>query len=176
MEAILRSEGVKDADELLGKYREYVWRLAYRFLRNADDAADVTQDVLIRLHTHLGKLEPDTRLSAWLTRVTANTALNFSRGRLRRQRYHEKARSAGQPLLQAVGVSEPGVQTSGLARALAKALGELPRGQRAVVTLRLLEERTFREIAETFGVREGTVKVQFARGLHRLREALAEWK
>jgi len=55
-----------------------------------------------------------------------------------------------------------------------RALAALPRGQRAAVTLRLLEEKTFREIAETFGVTEGTIKVQFARGLRRLRREMEQ--
>jgi RNA polymerase sigma-70 factor (ECF subfamily) len=168
-DAILRREGVGHRDELLQKYQGFVWKIAYRFLRDAEDALDVTQDVLLRLHTHLESLEPETRLGAWLTRVTTNAALNFARSRNTRRRHHEKA-AAEAP--RAVAAEESG----GFAAAVASALETLPRGQRAVVTLRLLEERTFREMAEIFGVAEGTVKVQFARGLRRLREELAGWK
>jgi len=168
-DAILHREGVGDRDELLEKYQGLVWKIAYRFLRDTEDALDVTQEVLLRLHTHLESLEPETRLGAWLTRVTTNTALNFARSRGTRRRYQEKA-AVERP--RAVAAEESG----GFTAALAAALETLPRGQRAVVTLRLLEERTFREMAEIFCVSEGTVKVQFARGLRRLREDLAGWE
>ena len=56
-DAILHREGVGDRDELLEKYQGFVWKIAYRFLRNTEDALDVTQEVLLRLHTHLERLE-----------------------------------------------------------------------------------------------------------------------
>ncbi len=168
-EAILQSEGVTGVDGLVEKYRDLVWGIAYRTLRDRDDALDVTQDVLIRLHRNLSRLAPDTRLAAWLTRVTTNAALNHVRDRKTRQRRQQEA-AAERP----VSVAGPG--TGGLAGAIAAGIEQLPRQQRAVVTLRLLDGRKFRDIASVFGVSEGTVKVQFARAMRRLREQLADWR
>jgi RNA polymerase sigma-70 factor (ECF subfamily) len=167
MDALLRREEVDCLDSLLEKYRGHVWRLAYRFVQDADEAQDVTQDVLLTLCREAARLEPETRLAAWLTRVTSNAALNAGRGRATRRRYHQAA--AAEPRRRGLD-PEAGLVGMKLRRALAA----LPRGQRAAVTLRLLEEKTFREIAETFGVTEGTVKVQFARGLRRLRLEMEE--
>lgn len=167
--AVLEEEGVGSLEQLIEKHRHRVWRIAYRFLGNEEDALDVTQDVLLRLCRHFSRLRPGTRVQAWLYRVTANAALNASRNRVTRER---RLRDAAAPL-QAVSAS-PG--TPGLAGDIARAIRILPGGQRGVVVLRLLDGRTFREIAEIFGVTEGTVKVQFARGLRRLRENLKEWR
>jgi len=165
MEALLAREEVDCLDSLLEKYRGHVWRLAFRFVQDADEAQDVTQDVLLILSRQAARLRPETRLAAWLTRVTSNAALNAGRRRRTRRRYHLAA--AEEPQRRSSNPEE-GLVGMGLRRALAA----LPRGQRAAVTLRLLEEKTFREIAETFGVTEGTIKVQFARGLRRLRREL----
>ncbi len=167
MEALLRREEVDCLDSLLEKYRGHVWRLAFRLVQDADEAQDVTQDVLLTLYQQAARLRPETRLAAWLTRVTSNAALNAKRRRTTRRRYHLAA--AAEPRRRGSN-PDAGLVGTGLRRALAA----LPRGQRAAVILRLLEEKTFREIAETFGVTEGTVKVQFARGLSRLRREMAE--
>jgi RNA polymerase sigma-70 factor (ECF subfamily) len=167
LSSLLQREGVATPDALLAKYRAFVWRLAYRFLQDAEEARDVTQEVLWRLHRHAGRLAADTRLPAWLTRVTANAALNAGRQRAARRR-HQEAAAREAPAAAAPGPA--GV----VGRGLRQAVASLPRGQRAVVVLRLLEERTFREIADTLGVAEGTVKVQFARALRRLREEMGE--
>ncbi len=167
MDDLLRREQVDCLDSLLEKYRGQVWRLAFRFVQDADEAQDVTQDVLLTLYRQAERLRPGTLLSAWLTRVTSNTALNAGRRRTTRRRYHLAA--AAEPRLRSA-TPEAGLVGAGLRQAL----NALPRGQRAAVTLRLLEEKTFREIAETFGITEGTVKVQFARGLRRLRREMDE--
>ncbi len=166
--AILAREGVDSLEGLLEKHRQGIWQTAYRFLQDADDALDVTQEVLLKLHQSLSRLRPDTRLAAWLTRVTANASLNFAR-QDRTRRRHQQAAAGLSPL------TVPPAAAGGLGRALAGAIQTLPRGQRAVVTLRLLEGRTFPEIAEAFGVAESTAKVQFARGVRRLREDLKDW-
>ena len=168
-DAILQSEGVAGVDGLLAKYRDLVWGIAYRMLRDRDDALDVSQDVLIRLHSNLSRLAPDTRLAAWLTRVTTNAALNHARDQKTRRRRQQEA-AAERP----VSVASP--DTGGLSRAIAAGIEQLPRQQRAVVTLRLLEGHKFRDIASAFEVSEGTVKVQFARAMRRLREQLADWR
>jgi RNA polymerase sigma-70 factor (ECF subfamily) len=166
--AILAREGVESTAMLLEKHRGRIWRTAFRFLRNPEDALDVTQEVLLKLHQNLASLGADISLAAWLTRVTANASLNFTRQERTRRRYHLAV--AGQSPVQV----EAG-PVVGLGPALAGAIAALPRGQRAVVTLRLLEERTFREIAQAFDVSESTVKIQFARALRRLRSELQEW-
>lgn len=160
---------MSDHDQVLRAQRPFVWRVAYHFLRNRDDAQDITQDVLLALHENLPSLPPGTNLSAWLYRVTANRAVNFDRDRARREHRHDEA-ARSRPT--SVGPSLPG----GLAGALAEAIRELPPQQRGVVTLRLIEDRPFTEIAEVFGVTQGTVKVQFARGMKRLRERLSGWR
>jgi RNA polymerase sigma-70 factor (ECF subfamily) len=158
-----------DHDQVLRAQRPFVWRVAYHFLRNKDDAQDVTQDVLLALHERLPSLPPDTNLNAWLYRVTANRAVNFDRDRARRDHRHEEAAR-----LRPAAADPP--PPGGLAGALAEAIRQLPPQQRGVVTLRLMEDRPFAEIAEAFGVTQGTVKVQFARGMKRLRDRLSAWR
>lgn len=149
--------------------RAFVWRVAYRFLRSREDAQDVAQEVLLALHQRAPAIPAGGTLKSWLYRVTANAALNLSR---RRRRQERVARTVAEETPRTHEMT----QLTGLAGAIDTGIRALPPQQRAVVTLRLLEECTFREIAESFGVSQGTVKVQFARGMRKLRENLAEWR
>jgi len=157
------------ADAQLREQGGFVWRVAYHFLRDTQDASDVTQDVLLRLHLLPRDPAPREGLSAWLYRVTANAALNFRREGARRARRHDQAAALGPKSVEAN-------ETAGLARDIAREIQALPKQQRAIVTLKLTEDLTFREIAAIFDVAEGTVKVQFSRGMKRLRERLAGWR
>ncbi len=156
-------------DDVLRGRQPFIWRVAWRFLRNREDALDVTQEVLMRLHRALPSLPSGTNLDAWLYRVTANLSANVIRDGARRRGRHEEA-----ALLRPVTVDPEG--SPGLGEAVARAIRELPAQQRGVVTLRLIEQRTFAEIAGIFGVTEGTVKVQFTRAMKRLRDRLGDWK
>jgi len=156
------------ADAQLEQHGGFVWRVAYHFLRDEQDASDVAQEVLLRLHREPDAPAPEG-LAAWLYRVTANVALNFRRDRARLRRRHDEAAALAPRIVEAA-------ETAGLADDIARAIRALPKQQRAVVTLKLMEELTFREIAGIFGVAEGTVKVQFSRGMRRLRDRLAEWR
>ena len=156
-------------DDVLRQRQHFIWRVAYRFLRNRDDALDVTQEVLLRLHRALPSLPSGVNLEAWLYRVTANLSVNTARDSARRRGRHEEAAR-----LKPVSVDPPA--DSAFGEAVGAAIRGLPAQQRGVVALRLVEQRTFREIAEIFGVTEGTVKVQFTRGMKRLRERLEEWR
>lgn len=145
-----------------------IWRVAYRFLRNIEDARDVTQEVLLKLHRHLPFTTGQVNVEAWLYRVTANAALNAQRTAARRARLEEAV----------AGCAESAARDEHpeLAEAIEAEIRSLPRQQRAVVTLRIVEGLTFPEIARSFGVSEGTVKVHFARGLKKLRASLADWR
>ncbi|MGH9870436.1 MAG: RNA polymerase sigma factor [Candidatus Polarisedimenticolia bacterium] len=158
-----------DPEQVVRDSQPFVRRVAYHFLRNRDDAADVAQDVLMRLHQQLPSLPSGTNLNAWLYRVTANLSINFRRDSARRARRDDESARSRRATVEA---AEP----AGFARALAEAIDGLPPQQRGVVTLRLMEERTFAEIARIFGVTDGTVKVQFARGMRRLKESLHAWR
>src|SRR5262245_43972132 len=68
-----------DAD---ARMRAYVRSVALKYVRDADDAEDVTQDALLLAHRYRNSFRGESRYTTWLYRVTATAALMF----LRRQR------------------------------------------------------------------------------------------
>ena len=71
-------------EQLLDRYEDKIFRLAYRFVRNETEAKEVLQDTFLSIWRKLDTFKGDSQFGSWLYRVAANTALM----RLRAQRRH----------------------------------------------------------------------------------------
>ena len=67
--------------ELIGPSQERVYRLALRITRNTEDAEDVQQETLLKVHRKLGQFEGRARLTTWISRIAINEALMCLRKR-----------------------------------------------------------------------------------------------
>src|SRR5918912_942469 len=76
---------------LAGAVRDQVRRWALVRTGDPDDAEDVAQDVVIRVHRGLARFEGRARFTTWLYRLTANAAVELGRGHGRRARLHAAA-------------------------------------------------------------------------------------
>jgi RNA polymerase sigma-70 factor (ECF subfamily) len=161
-----RSAVVGLTDDFESVYREHkarVFSTAYRFVRNREDAEDVTQDVFIKVHRKMSAFRGDAALSTWVYRITVNTALDFLRRRKRRQ-----AVSLDE-------VSEPAAGPSNLKSLIESMIPSLPEGYRKVFVLHDIEGLKHSEIAEILGITEGASKSQLHRARGALRKMLAPY-
>src|SRR5579862_4888273 len=69
--------------DLADMFGTKIYQLAFRYLRNKEDAEEVTQDVLFRVHRKVSSFRGDAALSSWIYRITFNAAMS----RLRTARY-----------------------------------------------------------------------------------------
>jgi RNA polymerase sigma factor (sigma-70 family) len=156
--------------ECIARYGGLVLALARRFLGNAADAEDVTQEVFVELWKHAGRFDPTCASEpTFVTMITRRRLIDHKRRAGRRL--------ASQPLPEVVpertGPSPFG-EVDGrddVARAR-RALGELRDDQRSVILLSLDDGLTHEQIAERTGLPIGTVKTHIRRGLMRVREVL----
>ena len=75
------------AGDLADAYSARIYQLAFRYLRNKEDAEEVTQDVLFKVYRNIGSFRGDSALSSWIYRITFNAAMS----RLRTARYQHVA-------------------------------------------------------------------------------------
>lgn len=145
-------------EALYHRYRDWVYRLAWRFTGNQADALDVLQETFTYL---LGKF-PGFRLTASMTTflypVVRHVSLNVRRRR--------SGAPADEQLL--TGIADPTTPATPRAE-LATALGALPDEQREVVLMRFLDDMSLSEIAEALSIPSGTVKSRLHRALETLR-------
>jgi len=140
------------------------YRQIFRFVRRRssshEDAEDVTAEVFAAAAALRAFETGATPLLAWLYTVA------------RRRLADQARRRARSPQLTVADASlDYGTE---VARALRLALRRLPESQRRVVVLKLIEGRTYREIAERLGTTQAACKMRLARGLERLRDELEQ--
>lgn len=147
---------------LFEKYREQAYRLAYRFLGKAAEAADATQESFIKAFKSLERFERRSSFSTWLMRIVTNTCLDKLRARsvdstvsLSDEMTNVMPESS-QPMRSTIRPGDA-LEYEELHTALEDALGKLSPEHRAVFVLHTEEELKYREIAEVLGISEGTV-------------------
>ncbi len=159
-------------EEIYRTHEEMVFNLCLRLSGDRERAADLSQEVFLRVYRHLGKFQGRSSLKTWVYRV----ALNHCRSRLARRRPPSRPGEDDEERLARVADSRRGPEEKALAndeaRRVERALAGLPRPFREAVVLRDLEGLAYDEIAEVLGTRLGTVRSRIARGRGMLREAL----
>src|SRR5256885_16206222 len=79
----LQSGDERALSDLADAYGTKIYQLAFRYLRNKEDAEEVTQDVLYKVYRKVGAFRGDSALSSWIYRITFNAAMS----RLRTAKY-----------------------------------------------------------------------------------------
>jgi RNA polymerase sigma-70 factor (ECF subfamily) len=157
-----------DWADVVAKYADVVYTMAYRLTGDDEEARDLAQDVLIRLHRGLARYR-EGNFEGWLYRTTVNAF----RDRLRkRKRLREDALPDEPPGMKTGGVVEETVQLQELHDVVQRALVKLPPEYREAVVLRDLEGRSYDEIAEILDIPAGTVRSRIHRGREALRQLL----
>lgn len=150
-------------------HQEPVFRLAYLFLGDPDDADDVAQETFLRAWNHLKRFDSTRPLRPWLLSIAANLARN-------------RQRSAGRYLAALTRVFRSEPQTTPDAEEftvldsdsaqLWKAVQRLRADDQQIIYLRFFLDLSTGEAAQALDVAEGTIKSRLSRALARLREVI----
>ena len=137
-------------------------------------AEDLVQETLLRV-LRQGRGPGELHFKPWLYTIATNLARDhFRSARVRRGEYWSEAEEHA---LRRVADTAPGPEARVLAAeqgsAVRAALAELGEEYRVVVVLRIYQDLTLPEIAQTLEIPLGTVKSRLSVGIHRLRDALA---
>jgi RNA polymerase sigma-70 factor (ECF subfamily) len=155
--------------ELYQRHYRQVYAVCLGMMRNPTDAEDLTQDVFVHLVRKIGSFRGESRFSTWLHRLTVNQVLMHMRRPMRREETTADYDNV-QPMTPRLKDRAP-VQI--LDRiALQLAVGQLPRGCRAVFVLFAVGGYKHDEIAKLLGCSEGTSKSQLHRARTKLKRIL----
>ncbi|MBI1950692.1 MAG: RNA polymerase sigma factor [Acidobacteria bacterium] len=165
-------------EALVRRYQRRLYRLAYGYLRNHEDALDAVQEALVKIYLARGAYRPSAHPFTWAARILANHCIDVLRHR--RIRPTESLDAAqeekeGQSTLHLVSREEPQQlrqERRELGRALNKAIFSLPRNQREIFMLRHFGEMRLEEIAAARGCALGTVKSSLHRAAAAIRNYL----
>jgi len=173
-------------EELASTYGAKIYQLAFRHLRNKEDAEEITQDVLYKVHRKIRDFRGDAALSSWIYRITFNAAM--SRLRTAKRQREQSDETAFGPAENELASSETRraiadwsdmaderVFRSQLRQRLWGAISSLPAIYRAPVVLRDLQGLSTEEASARLRVKDQTLKSRLHRGRLILRKQLADF-
>ena len=158
-------------EELVRQCHQQIYRWALVHTGDADDAEDVAQEVLVRLHAGLRRYQARSRFTTWLFQITRNTAAEFHRRRKSRERALERHRALELADAESRDQSEapPGGRLARLVRAF---LTDLPLRQREVFDLVDLQDHAPIEVSRMLGMNPVTVRAHLFRARRAIREQI----
>jgi len=168
-------------EELINRYEQPVYNVAYRLLGNQTDACDVVQEVFLKIFRGVGAFREQSSLRTWVYRIAVNEAHNHRRWFSRHCKHEvpiEKEAADHEGFFefaQDPGRSPYELTLNSEARTLIEqALTRVNPIYRTAVVLRDIQNLSYEEIAEILQVSLGTVKSRIVRGREALRRELTE--
>jgi RNA polymerase sigma-70 factor, ECF subfamily len=160
--------------EIVQQYHRRIYNICYRFAGSGDDAADLTQEVFIKMYRTLGTFDT-TRASfmTWVTTVTRNLLVDhFRKGKYDRitdsldatPGNHEDGLTIAEQLEDQGASPEARMRSQETQKLVHQALARLSPELREAVILRDLQDLDYKDIAKVLNVPEGTVKSRINRG------------
>ena len=184
--ARLRAGDEQAVAKLATTYGSKIYQLAFRYLRNKEDAEEVTQDVLYKVYRKADAFRGDAAFSSWIYRITFNAAMS----RLRTAR-HQRAMDDDRQMVSVDGeelavapvhdvadwsdMADERVLRTQLRRRAFRAILALPAIYRAPVMLRDIQGMSTEEASAMLRVKDQTLKSRLHRGRLILRKQLADF-
>ena len=155
--------------ELVDRYKDLVYGLIYRMVRDRGLADDLAQDVFLKVHRGLPYFRGEARLSTWIFRIVQNVCVQ-SRTSWRPDVPLEDGHDDRPP--QQVGSVDQAFGAIEDRDRLDKALAQLPPNYRMLVVAHYMRGVQYESLAEAINLPLGTVKTHLYRAKRRLRELL----
>ncbi len=164
-------------DVLTLKYQHKIVGLVSRYLNDADEVMDVTQEAFIKAYRALPRFRGDSAFYTWLYRIAINTAKNHLVSRSRRPPDSDidvdGEFQGDSVVLRDVGGPENAMARDQLEEVIFSAIEELPEELKVAVTLREFEGLSYEEIAEVMECPVGTVRSRIFRAREAIEKRIA---
>jgi RNA polymerase sigma-70 factor, ECF subfamily len=155
---------------LVIRYQRPVYNAAWWVLKSAEDAADVAQNVFLKVAERVDDYDPQYRFFSWIYRIAVNESLNFRRRHGREEPLDEEVDVPGPE----GDDPERKAQEAELSGRLRHAMTRLPTNDRMVLVLRHFSDLSYQEIAQVLELDEKTVKSRLFEARQRLRGLLGD--
>ncbi len=164
-------------EEIVKRYSNKVYNLAYHLTRDAHAAEEIMQDVFLTVIAKIGTLTTEAYFSTWLYRVTTNAAYGYLR---KEKKFSEQTPVEDIDQEQYLeydwtNLPDDVLLSEESKEVLRKSIDSLPEAMRTVVVLKDVEGLKNEEIAETLGISVPAVKSRLHRGRLILRKLLSEY-
>jgi RNA polymerase sigma-70 factor (ECF subfamily) len=166
--------GDYDAFEtLVRKYRNDVYALSYHYVRNREEAWDLSQEVFVKAHRGLKRFRGDSSFKTWLLRITSNQCKDFFKKRRLRTVALESLEGHTDPPATSQRPDER-LESRELGDAIQQALETLPQKHRNAIILREFQGLSYEAMADVMQCSLGTVMSRLHHARKKMQKALVE--
>ncbi len=167
--------------ELVTRYQQRAFRIAYDILRRREDAEDAVQEAFVKAYLSLSSFRGQSSFYTWLYRIVYNMSIDFKRKQGRgggpASEFKEEILNenpTASSVLGKVEAPEAVALRKEQGKRIQQALAELSEEHRAVITLREFEGMSYDEIAECSGVSKGTIMSRLHYARKKMQELLKD--
>ncbi|OWZ84437.1 sigma-70 family RNA polymerase sigma factor [Natranaerobius trueperi] len=148
---------------LIQSRKEKIYRIAFSYVKNKEDALDVVQEATYKAYISIDKLKQPEYFDTWLVKITINTAVNYIRSNKKYvfMEENKEVRDSQYNKDELVEMID-----------LNNALDDLEQKYKEIIILKSFEGFKFKEISEILGYPLNTVKTKFYRGLKKIKDNL----
>ena len=169
----------KAFEELLNKYRNLVYHVMMKMVRNPQEAEDLSQEAFIKAFRALGSFNEEFAFSTWLMKIATNNCIDFLRKKkLKTYSIDEPIQYKDERVKIEVPDHEPTPEKLLLReernKMLDDAIQSLPPRYRHVIVLRHKEEKSYEDISEILKLPLGTVKARIFRAREMLNKKIKD--
>ncbi len=176
----------EEFEKIITKYSKMVYSIAYRLLRDSEEARDLSQDVFLRAFRFINKYNPEFKMSTWLVRI----AYNLYKDRFKTKKIHivnqvsfgddESNKSYEEQFIDGSPRPDEKIESAVKSEYIISVINKLPVNYKMVITLYFWGDHSYEEIAEIMEIPVGTVKSRLKRAKNYLLEnysrLLEKWK
>ncbi|VEF48641.1 ECF subfamily RNA polymerase sigma factor [Bacillus freudenreichii] len=157
----------KAFEQLIGSMREKLYRTAYAYVRNEQDALDIYQEAIYKAYTSIHKLRKPESFPSWITKILVFQAIDFIRKESKQFPTDDEKVFDGL-------ITEESIKSITHSMDLTEAFKFLNPTYKTIILLRYYHELSIKEIAEMMNCPEGTVSSNLSRAKKQLRPILKE--
>lgn len=154
---MLNVQSEKQYIEIVEKYADMIYRIAYQKVLNRYDAEDIVQDVFVKMLSSKSYFRDEEHIKAWLIRVTINLCINYNKS-LARQK--------------TVSVEQLDIPFTQQETGILEELYLLPEDERNILYLYYYEGYKIREIAKILRQKQNTINSKLSRARNKLKRIM----
>ncbi len=156
---------------LVRTYQQRVYYHIRKMVIDHDDADDLTQEVFIKIHRHIGNFREDSQLFTWIYRIATNECLTFLQKKKRR--FFLPIGDTTGELVSKIDLA-PHISGDEIQKKLQKAIVQLPEKQRLVFNMKYFDDLSYEQIAEITNTSIGALKASYHHAVKKIEEFLED--
>ncbi len=167
IDKVLKGEE-REYNILIDRYKKFVYTIAFRILKNEEDAEEAAQDTFIKGYQSLSKFSGKSKYSTWLYRIVFNTSISYKRKR--------KIEVSGLEdhinIIHSGNSTSENIEMEDQRKYIDIALNKLNPIDATVITLFYLKEHNLEEVSQITGLTKSAIKVKLFRSRKKMAEDL----